>query len=671
MVEIAGSKHLPLARVFSKLRSAKGKMSKVKIGDATSSEPGHAASEISKSPSPVIPTDFHWQLKEGFKILARTAELSLEGTPLKVPISLLNACVDLLQKVKGNRTSIRNLFQQTSSRLDLVNRALIRAKSQEAAERLSSFASILIQETQDLHALSDRDTSEEILMAEEDIPFIVDSLRRINGHVADLQTDIVMSIERNTDDAIEQLNAIRIESWPRSKHATYGADLDATPLKREACTPNTRVTTLDYIKQWAEDPAPNCPRVFWLNGHAGAGKSTIAFSIAKHYDTTSKLLAANFFCSRQFEDTNKRRYIIPSIVCQLACHSSSFRRALVAVNLGSCDEPDKQMQELLVKPWRKCLRDREFQIPALLIVVDALDEIADGEGICFLQQLFSTVRTGDLDGLRFLVSSRPDPDIVDLCNSFPNATYSLQEVDVAEVDNDIITFLHTKLPSLRYKPQLQELARRCGGLFIYAATAVRYITPRPKMTTGEQFDLLKKFLDSNPTGRLLHDELYEQILWSAFSGLEDTQLFARLRILHAILAIPSPLKAQIVARLDSSFTEELVGLVVSELNAVLYVKADRTISWYHSSFPDFVFDSTRAKFTWDSGAPVDMSCGREARFAFMQRMARLEAAEFIVENQQNQESHVASAPRAPPKHSKNFKDYIRPPISLPNQPRWK
>ncbi|KAJ7888504.1 hypothetical protein B0H13DRAFT_888652 [Mycena leptocephala] len=508
-------------------------------------------------------------------------------------------------------------------------------------------------------------------MAEEDVPIIVNVLRRINGHVADLQTDIVMSIERNTDDAIEQLNAIRIESWPRSKHATYGADLDATLLKREACTPNTRVTILEYIKQWAEDPAPDCPRVFWLNGHAGAGKSTIAFSIAKHYDSTSELLAANFFCSRQFEDTTKRRYIIPSIVYQLARHSSSFRRALVAVNLGSCDEPDKQMQELLVEPWRRCLRDREFHIPSFLIVVDALDEIADGEGVCFLQQLLSTVRTGDLDGLRFLVTSRPDPDIVDLCNSFPNATYSLQEVDVAEVDNDIITFLHTKLPSLRYRPQLQELARRCGGLFIYAATAVRYITPRPKMTTGEQFDLLKKFLDSNAIGRLLHDGLYEQILWSAFSGLEDTQLFARLRILHAILAIPSPLKTQIVARLDSSLTEELVGLVVSELNAVLYIKADGTISWYHSSFPDFVFDSARAKFAGDSRAPVDMSCGREARLDFMQRMARLEAAEFVVENEQNREPYVSSAPRAPPKGSNRFKHYIRPPLSLPNQPRWK
>jgi uridine kinase len=128
--------------------------------------------------------------------------------------------------------------------------------------------------------------------------------------------------------------------------------------------------------------------VFWLAGHAGAGKSTIAYSIAQHYDRNSELLAANFFCSRQFEDAKRRKYIIPSVAYQLARHSSSFRSALVTVNqFGSCDEPDKQLKELLVEPWTRCLRDREFQIPSSLVIVDALDEIAEDEGPNFLQEL--------------------------------------------------------------------------------------------------------------------------------------------------------------------------------------------------------------------------------------------------------------------------------------------
>ncbi|KAJ7733709.1 hypothetical protein B0H14DRAFT_2408910, partial [Mycena olivaceomarginata] len=72
-------------------------------------------------------------------------------------------------------------------------------------------------------------------------------------------------------------------------------------------------------------------RVFWLTGHAGSGKSTIAYSISQHY-CASHVLAANFFCSRQFEDTTSRQYIVPSIVHQLAKHSNSFHHALLASN---------------------------------------------------------------------------------------------------------------------------------------------------------------------------------------------------------------------------------------------------------------------------------------------------------------------------------------------------
>ncbi|KAJ7938037.1 hypothetical protein B0H13DRAFT_1465789, partial [Mycena leptocephala] len=93
------------------------------------------------------------------------------------------------------------------------------------------------------------------------------------------------------------------------------------------------------------------------------------------YGQTSELLAANFFCSRQFEDTRTRQYIIPSVVYQLARHSSSFRRALVAINqFGAPDESGEQMKALLVEPWKECVRRRQFQLPAFLIVVDALDE---------------------------------------------------------------------------------------------------------------------------------------------------------------------------------------------------------------------------------------------------------------------------------------------------------
>jgi hypothetical protein len=101
---------------------------------------------------------------------------------------------------------------------------------------------------------------------------------------------------------------------------------------------------------------------------------------------------------------------------------------------------------------------------------------------------------GHLAGLRFLVTSRLHPKIVHLCNSFPpNAVCRLQEVDMAHAGNDITTFLQAELPDLRNAPQVKELAEKSNGLFIYAATAVRYINPQTTIKT-EQLASLARLL---------------------------------------------------------------------------------------------------------------------------------------------------------------------------------
>ena len=59
----------------------------------------------------------------------------------------------------------------------------------------------------------------------------------------------------------------------------------------------------------ADDISPDSP-VFWLTGQAGSGKTTIAYTIAQHFDKLEKkehtgrhtILGSTFFCSRQFEE---------------------------------------------------------------------------------------------------------------------------------------------------------------------------------------------------------------------------------------------------------------------------------------------------------------------------------------------------------------------------------
>ena len=65
----------------------------------------------------------------------------------------------------------------------------------------------------------------------------------------------------------------------------------------------------------------------------------------------------------------------------------------------------------------------------------ALDEC--DRGTEFLTELLRVIHANQLTGIKFLVTSRPDPKIANLCRSFPpNAVCKLHEVDTANVQGD-------------------------------------------------------------------------------------------------------------------------------------------------------------------------------------------------------------------------------------------
>jgi hypothetical protein len=234
------------------------------------------------------------------------------------------------------------------------------------------------------------------------------------------------------------------------------------------------------------------------------------------------------------------------------------------------------MKDLLVSSWQQSASDRPPELPPYLVVVDALDEIDQG-GSVFLRELLMTVSGGQLQGLKFLITSRPQPELVSLCGTFSSdAVCRLYDVPTHTVKADIVVYLKDKLPKLGDEPQLTNLAEKADGLFIYAATIVRHITPRPKMPKSEQLHLMRMLLDgtwpvsaSGHTAASLLDELYRQILRAAFSGLEDTQLHDRRSILHTFLCTEERVSPSVAATLlfDTDM-EEIARIIVEELHAV-------------------------------------------------------------------------------------------------------
>jgi len=420
-------------------------------------------------------------------------------------------------------------------------------------------------------------------------------------------------------------------------------------MSRRACTPGTRVAILDRIYHWAQDPLPNSPRVFLLSGNAGSGKSTIANTVSHHFDMDEEtldsevpnILRATYCCSRQFDDTRRQKYIIPTLVYQLARRSKSYARALLdADKFDSVEIPSKQMQDLFVSPWQQSAGNRPHDLPPYLIVVDALDEVDDGGGLAFLQALLTTIQKGHLQGLKFFVTSREDDKVALLCDQFSSdVVCRLHKVAKEEVSADILRYLDAELPLLD-KSERAELAQQAGGLFIYAATAVRYMTPQAGLTRKEQLTLMGSLLGDNcgpkpwdssegPEETLQVDILYRQILSEAFGKLKNELRLARLRILYTFLCTKERVSTSVAAGLlsDASNSSDMVERakqVVSDLHAVLYIDNGKVL-WYHASFPDFIFTQARSKFqimptthlSTSSIYIVDMSCNQASHHALL------------------------------------------------------
>ena len=173
------------------------------------------------------------------------------------------------------------------------------------------------------------------------------------------------------------------------------------------------------------------------------------------------------------------------------------------------------------------LKPHAPELPPYLIVIDALDEIKDNKGPGFLSDLLTTIKEYNLCGFKFLVRSQTNPDVVKLCESFASkAVCRLQDVSIEEARSDIETYLKIKLPMLADSPELAELGRRAGGLFIYAATVVKHLTRHASITARLQRDMLHELLSksydlvSACKATFLMNRLYCQIMRDTFLELE-------------------------------------------------------------------------------------------------------------------------------------------------------
>ena len=356
---------------------------------------------------------------------------------------------------------------------------------------------------------------------------------------------------------------------------------------------------------WAKNPRDQ--NVFWLNGLAGTGKSTIAQSFSEMV-VEEGILGASFFCSRDYLDRKELKNIFPTLAYQLACRYPQFRSHLVATL-----EKDPtvahtslilQLENLLVNP----LSEENI---SCIIVIDALDECIDDQpASAVLSVLGRLVKQLPLVG--FFITGRPEPRIrtgfrLPLLQPFTQI-FLLHEVESASVDNDIRSYLTQRLTMISKQrsdldlpdpwpcdSELTALTKKSSGLFIFASTLVRFIESEYHEPKNRLQLVLSVPNTTVHEGRAGIDSLYFQILLHAFSDVREPEVFTDMRrIMGTIILAFNPLSRMDLSTILGTPTV-LVSTALRHLHSVLLVPADEfeKIRIFHKSFPDFLQDPER------------------------------------------------------------------------------
>jgi hypothetical protein len=88
-----------------------------------------------------------------------------------------------------------------------------------------------------------------------------------------------------------------------------GAIFNSYENQHAECLPGTRSELLRQIEEWAKSPHGKC--IFWLNGGARTGKSTISRTIASNFEVEQSL-GASFFFKRGEEDRGNAKTTFPN-----------------------------------------------------------------------------------------------------------------------------------------------------------------------------------------------------------------------------------------------------------------------------------------------------------------------------------------------------------------------
>ncbi|KAG6331775.1 hypothetical protein ID866_7313 [Astraeus odoratus] len=372
---------------------------------------------------------------------------------------------------------------------------------------------------------------------------------------------------------------------------------DVGLMTTKKCLDGTRGPLLADITRWIEDPDPNVPRMLWLHGQAGKGKSAIAHTIAL-WSKNAGILGSCFCFARDRQAKHLERKMFMTIAHDLANRDLLLRRAVadaIEVDDSLKDTPD------VIQQWEKLILPASEVSSALIgkvvVVIDALDESGSVASRRDILHILATRVSSLSPSFRVLVTSRPLPDVQEALMGLAHVRDI--SLDGVPTERDIRLYITSELANRKEigGREVDQLSLKADGLFEWARLACEFIRTRAaERTVRQQFDDVMRH--GSEKGRLL-DSMYHAILDSAIGKGPD--VLGQFRsVMQQVLTILEPLPMLALDAMRAVFPQKAdrydVGLILHFLGPLLSGVSDPSmpIRPLHASFYDFLTDGSRS-----------------------------------------------------------------------------
>ncbi|KAB5588204.1 Vegetative incompatibility protein HET-E-1 [Ceratobasidium theobromae] len=529
--------------------------------------------------------------------IRNTAWRALEGTlkglqvaaetvpPLKPAIGGLSAA--------KNRRDYEKLANNLEITAEFLHQHLKGVIIGPMKERISNIAQSIENEIKSIEIRQNHGATGRVLGPHGDEEDLIGRYRRIEQLLHQIQIEASMSTWAIAN---EHLANTRLGDLAPAKLANYNSKL-STSINRRTCTEDTRKGILADLNTWSGNT--DGEKVYWMDGMAGTGKTTIACTLASQLESRGQL-AASFFCTRTSPECRDVDRIVPTIAYQLARRSTAFKSALCQ---ALDNDPDIGSQNIFTQ-FKRLLKEPLVEVKDkignnLVVVIDALDECTDPQIVGqILDVLFRFVANLPI---KFFVTSRPEAIIREKMISSENSLRSilhLHDIEQSLVQQDIELYLQEELKSISPSPDnVKRLATLAGKLFIYAATAVRYIMMKSRGAVPRDRLAIMLAVDSKSKEKHAQiDSLYTTILRAvlAAGGVEPEERERMERVIWTAVCAREPISVETMATLIESDEHQTLA-ALEPFRSVLHVSEHTgLVSTLHASFPDYILSRNRS-----------------------------------------------------------------------------